>query len=116
MLHVHVLLVAPLGTGHMAKPGADQHQCRVSVRETAHYPGAAANLPVEPLNDIVGPDTSPVFAGKVAVGKSLLNAILHLLSGFFQLHTTQLFHYSFGFLPGSFLALLGMDRLEHFSH
>ena len=36
----------------MAKPGADQHQGRVSVQETAHYPGAAANLPVEPLNDL----------------------------------------------------------------
>ena len=76
MLHVHILLVAPLGAGHMAQAGADQHQSRIAVRETAHYPGAAANLPVEPLNDIVGADTSPVFAGKVAVGKSLLNAIL----------------------------------------
>ena len=35
MLHVHVLLVAPLGAGHMAKPGADQHQGRIAVWETA---------------------------------------------------------------------------------
>ena len=35
MLHVHVLLVAPLGADHMAKPGADQHQGRIAVWETA---------------------------------------------------------------------------------
>ena len=54
VLHVHVLLVAPLGTGHMAQPGTDQHESRVAVRETAHHTGAAADLPVQPLNDIVG--------------------------------------------------------------
>ena len=35
VLHVHILLVAPLGTGHMAQPGTDQHQSRVADRETA---------------------------------------------------------------------------------
>ena len=67
VLHVHVLLVAPLGAGHMAQPGADQHEGGVAVRETAHYPSTAANLPVQPFNDIVGADTSPVLAGKIAV-------------------------------------------------
>ena len=46
MLHVHVLLVAPLGTGHMAQPGTDQHERGIAVRETPHLPSAAANLPV----------------------------------------------------------------------
>lgn len=69
MLHIHVLLVAPLGAGNVAEPGADQHEGRVAIRETAHHPGAAANLPVEPFNDIVGTDTSPVFAGKIAVSQ-----------------------------------------------
>ena len=69
VLHVHVLLVAPLGTGHMAQPGTDQHKGRVAVRETAHHTGAAADLPVQPLNDIVGADASPVLAGKVTIGK-----------------------------------------------
>ena len=54
VLHIHVLLVAPLGACHMAQPGTDQHQGRVAVRETAHHTGAAADLPVQPLNDIVG--------------------------------------------------------------
>lgn len=46
VLHVHVLLVAPLGAGHMAQPGADQHEGGVAVRETAHYTGSAADIPV----------------------------------------------------------------------
>ena len=31
MLHIHILLVAPLGTCHMAKPRTDQHQGRVPI-------------------------------------------------------------------------------------
>ena len=58
---------------------------RTSLRETSHHTGAAADLPVQSLNDIVGTDASPVFAGKIAVGKRLLNAIFHLLSGLLQL-------------------------------
>ena len=63
VLHVHVLLVAPLGTGHMAQPGTNQHKGRVAVWETAHHTGAAADLPVQPLNDIVGADTGPMLTG-----------------------------------------------------
>ena len=50
MLHIHVLLVAPLGASHVAQPGADQHKGRVAVRESTHYPSAAADLSVESLN------------------------------------------------------------------
>ena len=63
MLHVHILLIAPLSAGHMAQPGTDQHQGRVSVREAAHHTGAAADLPVESFNDVIGTDASPVLAG-----------------------------------------------------
>ena len=31
VLHVHVLLVASLGDGHMAQPGTYQHQGKVAV-------------------------------------------------------------------------------------
>lgn len=109
VLHVHVFLAAPLGARHMAKPCADQHQSRVTVRETTHHTGAAADLPVQPLNDIVGTDARPVFAGKIAVGKSLLNAILYLPGSLLQFHGTQFLHHSLSLLPGSFLALLGVD-------
>ena len=63
VIHVHVFLVTPLGAGHMTKSGTDQHKGRVAVWETAHHTGAAADLPVEPLNDVIGTDASPVFAG-----------------------------------------------------
>ncbi len=75
VLHIHVPPVTPLCASHMAKPGTNQHQSRVTVWEVAHHAGAAANLPVQPLNDIVGSDTSPVFTGKITVGESLLNVI-----------------------------------------
>ena len=64
MLHVHVLLVAPLGTGHMAQPGTDEHKGRVAVREAANHTSAAADLSVEPLNDVIGTNASPVSLGK----------------------------------------------------
>ena len=54
MLHVHVLLVAPLGAGHMAQPGTDQHEGGVAVQETAHYTSAATDLPIQPFNDVNG--------------------------------------------------------------
>ena len=113
MLHVHVLLVAPLGTGHMAQPGADKHEGRVTVRETAHHTGAAADLPVQPLNDIVGADTGPVLTVKIAIGQRFLNTILHLFGGLFQLQGAQLLHHRLGLLAGGLLTLLSMDRFEH---
>jgi hypothetical protein len=116
VLHVHVFLATPLSSGYMAEPGTDQHEGGVAVWETAHHTGAAADLPVEPFYDIVGTDASPVFIGKITVSKRLLNPIFYLLGGLFQFHGTQFLHDCFSFLPGSFLALLGMDRLEHLRH
>ena len=116
VLHVYVLLVAPLSTGHMAQPGTGQHQSRVTIRETAHHTSAAEDLPVQPLNDIVGTDTGPVFAGEIAIGKSLLNAILHLLGSLLQFHGAKLFHHSSGFISSSFFTFLGVDRFEHLGH
>ena len=81
MLHVHVFLVAPLGARHMAQPRADQHQGGVAVRERSHHAGSAADLTVQPLNHVVGADTRPMLAGKIAVGQRLFNAVLDLLGG-----------------------------------
>lgn len=116
VLHVHVPLATPLGAGHMVQPGTDQHADEVAIREAVHYAGMAADLPVELLNDIVGANASPVFAGKIAVGKRLLNALLHLLGSFFQFYGTQFFYHGSDFLTGSFLARLSMDRFGHFGH
>ena len=116
MLHVHVFLAAPLGARHMAQPRADQHQSGVPIRERSHHAGAAADLPVQPLNYVVGTDAGPMFAGKVAVGQRLLNAVLDLLGSLLQLHGAQLGNDSLRLLAGRFFALLGVDRLEHFCH
>lgn len=78
VLHIHVLLVAPLGTGHIAQPGTNQHEGRVAVRKTTHHTNAAADFPVQSFNGIVGSDMSPLFAGKIAVGQRLLNATFYL--------------------------------------
>ena len=75
MLHVHVFLVALLGARHMAKPGADQHQGGVPVRERPNHAGSATDLAVPSLDHVVGADAGPVFAGKIAVGQCLFNAV-----------------------------------------
>ena len=116
VLHVHVFLVASLGARHMAKSGADQHQGRVSVRERLHHARPAADLPVQPLDHVVGTDARPMLAGKVTVGQRLLDAILDLLGGLLQLHGAQLGDHGFRFLAGRLFALLRVDRLEHFRH
>ena len=90
VLHVHVLLVAPLGAGYMAQPGTNQHKGRVAVRETAHRTGAAADLPVQPFNDIAGTDTGPVFTGKISASQCFRNAVLYLLGYLSLLHRTKL--------------------------
>ena len=77
MLHIHVLLIAPLGTGYMAQSGTDQHQGRVAVREGAHHTGTAADLPVEPFDHIVGTDPGPMLSGEIEVGQRFLNAVLY---------------------------------------
>ena len=74
----------------MAKAGTDQHQGGVAVRERPHHAGSAADLTVQPLDHVVGADTCPMLAWKVAVGKRFFNAILHFLRCFFQLDTFSL--------------------------
>ena len=116
MLHVHVFLVAPLGTRHVAKPRANQHQGGVAIGECPHHTGAPADLTIQPLDHVVGTDARPMLAGKFAVSQSFLNAVLDLFGGLLQLHSTQLGNNGFCFLAGRLFALLCVDRLEHFCH
>ena len=116
VLHIHVFLAAPLGTRHVAKSGADQHQGGVAVRECPYHPRPSADLPVQPLNHVVGADARPMLAGKVTVGQCLLNAVLDLFGGLLQLHGAQLGNNGLRLLTGRLFALLGVDRLEHFCH
>ena len=116
VLHVHVFLAAPLGARRVAKSGADQHQGRVAVRERPQHARPPTDLPVQPLDHVVGADARPMLAGKIAVGQRFLNAVLDLLSGLLQLHGAQLGDHGLRLLAGRFLALLGVDRLEHFCH
>ena len=66
-LHVHVFLAAPLGACHMAQPRTGQHQSRVAIGKCPHHASPAADLTVQPLDHVVGADTRPVLAGKIAV-------------------------------------------------
>ena len=76
VLHVHVLLVAPLGARHMAQPRADQHQGGVPVRERPHHARPSADIPVQPFDHVVGADARPVLAGKSTIGQRFLDAAL----------------------------------------
>ena len=64
VLHVHVFLAAPLVARHMAQPRADQHQGGISVRERPHHARPSADLPVQPLDHIVGADAVQCSPGK----------------------------------------------------
>ena len=75
VLHIHVFLAAPLGTCHMAKADADQHQGGVAIGEGPHHTGAPADLTVQPLDHVVGTDAGPMLAGKIAVGQRFLCTI-----------------------------------------
>ena len=113
MLHVHVLLVSPLRTRNVPRPGADQHQRRVPVWETAYHARPAADFAGQPFNDIVGADSRPVFRGEVAVSQRFFYTVLNLFSGFLALHRLPFRYDSFGLLARGLFALLRMDRLEH---
>ena len=75
VLHIHVFLAAPLGTRDVSQPRADQHQGGIAVRERPHHAGPAADLAVQPLDHVVGADTRPMLAGKIAVGQRFLCTI-----------------------------------------
>ncbi len=113
MVHVHVAFCSPLGPGYMPQSGTYQHQGALSIRESPYRLRPALYLPVEPFDGIVGPDPCPVLGRKVHVGEGLLYAILHLFCCCAEFHLLQFFCYLGGFLPGGFLALLGMDGLQH---
>ena len=51
----------------MPQAGADEHQDGVAIREVPHYTSAAEDLPVEPLNYIVGADACPVLRGEITL-------------------------------------------------
>lgn len=65
-----------LGADCMTQPDTDQHQGRIAVWETVHHTGTTADIPIQPLNHIVGADAEPVFAGEITTGKCLFNTIL----------------------------------------
>ena len=80
VLHVHIFFAAPLRARHMAKPGADQYQSRVAVRERSHHAGSAANFTIQQLDHVVGADARPMLRGKIRIGQRFFNAILNLLN------------------------------------
>ena len=61
MLHVHVFLVTPLGSRHMQEPCTDQHQGGVPIGERTDHTGSSADFSVQAFNDVVCPDSGPVF-------------------------------------------------------
>lgn len=84
MLHIHIPFVAPLCPSHVPQPSADQHQGRIPIREGPNYPCAAADLPIEPLDGVVGADAGPVFGRKVTI-KIWLTAPVAIWSAFVSL-------------------------------
>lgn len=53
----------------MAESGADQHECRITVRKTPHHAGT---------------DASPMLEGKICIGQRLFDTVLNLLAASFS--------------------------------
>lgn len=113
VLHVHIFFAAPLRVRYMAKPGADQHQSRVAVRERSHHAGSAADLTVQPLDHVVGTDARPMLARKIAVDQSFLNAVQQPPSASWRAVRGN---DCFSLVAGRLFALLCVDCLEHSCH
>ena len=63
----------------MPQAGADQHEGRIAVQEGPHHTVSATELPVQPLNHIVGTNPGPMLIGKIAVGQRFFLYFLFLL-------------------------------------
>jgi hypothetical protein len=95
------------------KPGGDQHQSGVAIREGAHHTRAPADLADDPLKWVVGPQLPPMGRGIGVIGERFAHVLLHQTRGRAQLHLLQPLH-DFGSLClRRFTILLGMDRLQH---
>lgn len=46
------------------------------------WPGLTPNIPVQPLNGIVGPDLDPMLRRKITVGHGFLNPTSCLFAGY----------------------------------
>ena len=100
----------------MPQPGYHQHQGGTAVREVANHPGPSRDLPVQPLQGIVGSDPDPVSPWEVHVGQRFIDAFPQSLGRSAQAHVNQVGRHLFGLFLGRLPVLLGMNRLEHGSH
>ena len=111
--HVQVAAGAPLAPRDVLEPRGHEHEGASSVREGAHHPGAPADLAVEPLDGVVGPDPPPVGGGEPRVRQGLGAAPADGLRGILEPHGFRLVG-DLGSLPPRRLARLhDVDRLEH---
>lgn len=88
MVHIHVTFCTPLGTSYMAESGTYEHQGTLPIWERTDCLGSPLNLSVETFNGIVGSGPTPVLAGKVHIGQSLINSSFQ----FFLLQKKVSFH------------------------
>ena len=51
-----------LGAGHTTEPSADQHEGRISIRESSHRTSPATDFPFQPPAHIFGADLHPILA------------------------------------------------------
>jgi len=90
-----------------------QHQCRLPIREGAHYLGSSLDLPDDPLQRVVGLDVTPVLSGEEEVTQRLVNTLTDRLRCGGEPPLLQLLDDAPGLLHGFLVVLLGVDCLEH---
>ena len=98
---------------HVPKYGRHEHQCSFAFRETSDDVGSPPDLPVQPLEGVVGPYLSPVGGEEAVVAQCLSDSLFKRFGGSLQLHILEAGHDARRLLESAFTGLLREDRPEH---
>jgi len=62
----------------MTQTGGNEHQGRISIRESIDNARLSSDLPHDPLQGIAGSDPVTVITWKIIIGQGLINAVSFL--------------------------------------
>ena len=100
----------------MSQSGRGQIETALTIGECTDYPGAAADLPHDPLKGVVGPNFLPVFVWKSIVCQGLTDVLLDQFSGTGEPLTPESLNNVARFVLSRLQVLLRVDGLEHMGH
>ena len=100
----------------MSQSGRGQIETALTIGECTDDPGAAADLPHDPLKRIVGSNFLPLFVWKRIVGQGLTDVLLDPFSGTDEPLIPENLNNVASFVLSRLQVLLRVDGLEHMGH